>query len=89
MVVEQPYPFRVPAVRLLPTLRAGEVVVHLQNPCEEEEGQEDSAPDYVVLQDLRAHLGPAGERREHILIVRAEEEGTAAGHEGEGPEGRR
>ena len=76
-------------MRLLPALRAGEVVVALEDSHEREEGQEDPAPDNVILQDLRAHLGPAGEGREHVLIILAEEEGAAAGHEGEGPEGGR
>ena len=87
MVVEQPHPPGVSAVRLLPTLRAGEVVVHLQSPCEKEEGQEDPAPDNVVLQHLRAHLGPVGEGQEHVIVLLSEEEGAVAGHEGEGPEG--
>ena len=89
MVVEQPHPPGVSAVRLLPALRALEVVVHLQSPCEKEEGQEDPAPDNVVLQHLRTHLGPVGEGQEHVLVLLSEEEGAAAGHEGEGPEGDR
>ena len=89
MVVEQPDPFRIPAVRLLPALRAREVVVHFQNPCEQEEGQEDPAPDYVALQHLQAHLRPAGEGQQHVLVLFPEEEGAVAGHEGEGPEGDR
>ena len=63
MVVEQPHPPGVPAVRLLPALRAGEIVVHLQNPCEKEEGQEDPAPDNVILENLRAHFCSVGERQ--------------------------
>ena len=89
MVVENTHYCRIPAVRLLPTLRTREVVVHLQNPYEQEEYQEDPAPDYVVLQHLQAHLRPVGEGQQHVLVLFPEEEGAVAGHEGEGPEGDR